>query len=72
MNTTNYVLRKVFVRRTVSEQMVVKGDSLYKTGVVPRELLNGASSDSRTHSIMFSSILFLLPPSDTLGVERTV
>jgi hypothetical protein len=39
MNTTNYVLGKSFVRRTISEQMSVKDDSPFKTEVSSRELL---------------------------------
>jgi hypothetical protein len=43
-----------------------------KLGVLPRELLNDASSDSRSYSIVFNSIFILLTPSDTSGIERTV
>jgi hypothetical protein len=46
MYTTNHIRDKLFVSRTISDQMSIKDDSPCETGVpLPRELLNGASSD---------------------------
>jgi hypothetical protein len=72
-NAINYLRGKIVLRRAVSEQLGFEDDAPYKTeGVPPRELLNGASSDGQTYSIVFNSMLFLVTPSDTFGVERTV